>query len=107
MKNWQRTILISMSAVVLGLVALVVQAIANQPGWSSALKRGLVVGIAVILGTLYMIATGAISAFPVEWQAVIVYWFIVVAGIIAVGQAVYDFLKPILDKIEKATSPDV
>ncbi len=90
--------------VVLALVALIVQAIANQPGWTTTAKRWVAIAIAVVLGTLYMVATGAISVVPVETQAALVYWFIVVAGIVATGQAVYAFLKPALDKLETTTS---
>lgn len=93
--------------IVLAFVALIVQAIANQPGWSATGKRWATVGIAVLLGSIYMVATGAISVIPVDAQAVLVYWFIVIAGIIAVGQAVYGFMKPYLSKLEIVTSPDV
>lgn len=92
--------------VVLGLVGLVVQAIAQQPAWTAGLKRIITVVVAVLLGTVYVVATGGISVVPGQVQAAIVYWFIVVAGIIAVGQAVYGFLKPYLEKLEVATSPD-
>lgn len=91
--------------VVLGLVALVVQAVAQRPTWSANRKRGLTIVIAALLGTLYLAATGGISALPANVQAGLVYWFVVIAGIIAVGQAVYGFLKPWLAKIEQATSP--
>ena len=89
--------------IVLALVALIVQAVANRPGWSSNLKRGITIGVAVVLGSFYMLATGAISVLPTNVQAVLVYWFIVIAGIIAVGQAVYNYLKPYLDKLETHT----
>lgn len=90
--------------VVLALVALVIQAVANQPRWSSNVKRGITIVVAVFLGSVYMVATGAITGIPVDVQAALVYWFIVVAGIIAVGQAVYNYLKPYLDRIEVASS---
>lgn len=90
--------------VVLGLVALVIQAIANRPTWSSNLKRGVTLGVAALLGTVYMVATGGISAVPLPVQETLVYWFVVVAGIVAVGQAVYGYLKPYLDSLEDKTS---
>lgn len=90
--------------VVLAFVGLVVQALANRPSWSPNLKRGVTVAIAAFLGTLYMVATGAISAIPLQVQDAVVYWFVVVAGILAVGQSVYGFLKPYLDKLEAKTS---
>ena len=90
--------------VVLAAVALFVQAVVNQPRWSSTVKRWVTVGIAVVLGTLYMVATGAITELPTEVSETLTYWFIVVAGIIAVGQAVYNFLKPYLEKVEQATA---
>lgn len=92
--------------VILALFALIMQAIANQPGWTATAKRWVVIAIATLLGTLYMVATGAISVISRDVQAAVAYWFIVIAGIIAVGQAVYGFLKPALDKIEKVTSSD-
>lgn len=92
--------------IVLGLVALIVQAIANQPGWTSGAKRWATIIIAVVLGTLHMVATGAVSVVPADTRDGLVYWFIIVAGIIAVGQSVYGFLKPYLAKLEVATSAD-
>lgn len=90
--------------IILALAALVIQAVINRSSWSSNMKRGVTIAIAVFLGTLYMVCTGAISAIPLPVQDAIVYWFIAVAGIVAVSQAVYGFFKPYLETLEAKTS---
>ena len=91
--------------IVLAVVALVVQAVVNQPKWGANVKRGITISIAFVLSLIYMISTGAISAVPANVQAGLVYWFVIFAGILAVAQSVYRFLKPYLATLEAKTSP--
>lgn len=92
--------------VILGAIALVVQAVIQKPSWSPRRKRGVTVAVAVVLGTLYAVAAGMVEGFPPVWSEMLVGWLVLIAGIIVVSQAVYRFFRPWLATIERATSPN-
>lgn len=91
--------------IILGIVAVFVQAVINQPTWPSNVKRAVTVVVAIVLAVIYMVATGAISVVSADAQAAVVYWFIVIAGIVLVAQVVYRFIQPAAKKVEVITSP--
>ena len=84
----------------LSAVALLLQAVINQPGWTPAVKKAVAVGVAGVLAAVYAVASGQIPEVPAEWVDVLVHWLIVGATILVIGQAVYGFLKTPLAAIE-------
>ena len=87
----------------LPFLALFVQAVINQPSWSAKAKRWVAVGVSVLMGVVYLIATGQISEIPVAAQAVVVRFVVVTVSVLVVAQAVYRFFKPVLEPIEEKT----
>ena len=72
--------------------------------FSSNTKRLVVVGVALVLGSLYAVASGLIQGVPPNVSDLVTQVLITAATILVVTQAVYNFLKPVLDTIESATS---
>ena len=89
--------------ILLAFVGLVLQAVIQRPDWSARLKRGITLGVAAVLGTVYAVIFGAISGFPPGVVATLSSWLANIAAILVCGQAVYGYLKPILNKLESAT----
>ncbi|MDQ7991207.1 MAG: hypothetical protein AAGC63_00295 [Propionicimonas sp.] len=88
----------------LPFVALLLQAVVNQPSWTAKTKRWIAVGMATLMGVVYLVASGLIAEVPVAAQQVVVRFVIVVVAVLLAAQAVYSFLKPVLDKIEVKTA---
>ena len=87
--------------VILAILGLLIQSVSQAFATIPATaKRVLAAVIAVLLGTIYMVATGAIPDIPTQAQVWVAHWFVIAAGILAVGQAVYAYLKPFLAKVE-------
>jgi len=89
--------------VILAILGLLIQSASQAfATLTPNIKRVLTAVIAVLLGSIYMVATGSIPDVPAQAQTWIAHWFVIVAGILAVGQAVYAYLKPYLSKVENA-----
>lgn len=88
----------------LPFLALLLQAIVNQPTWSAKVKRWIAVGMATLMGVVYLVASGQIAEIPVAAQEVVVRFVIVTVAVLISAQAVYGFLKPVLDGIEAKTA---
>ena len=76
----------------------------QRPDWSAKTKRGVTLGVAAVLGTVYAVVFGAIGGFPPSAVATISSWLVDIAVILVCGQAVYGYLKPNLSKLEASTS---
>lgn len=90
-------------SIVLGLVALPLISLVVQSHWSATVKRVTVVAVSAVLAVLYMVATGNVDGVPADVVAQLVRWFVILAGIVVVTQAVYNLVKGPLAKWEAVT----
>ena len=91
--------------IILSVIALPLISLVNGlAGWSANKKKATVVGVALVLAALYVVAAGLISEVPQEWSAYVTRALVITAIIVVVTQAVYNFLKPALTAIEESGS---
>ena len=91
--------------ILLTVVAMpLISLINGLAGWSKNKKKATVLGVAIVLGVLYTVAAGLISEIPAEWSAYVTRALVIAAIIVVVTQAVYNFFKPVLDRIENSVS---
>lgn len=91
--------------IILTVVAMpLISLINGLAGWSKNKKKATVLGVAIVLGVIYTVAAGLISEVPAEWSAYVTRALVIAAIIVVVTQAVYNFFKPVLDRIENSVS---
>lgn len=83
-------------AVVAGLLTTVITAVINRSNWSSKVKTY----VALVTALVLTIAGVFFQLFPDRWETVAAG----IAAVFGVAQAVYPVLKPILKKLEVATT---
>ena len=81
---------------VAGLVVTVITALINRGWWSSRVKVYVSLAVAVVL----TVAAVVFQLFPQAWDAVAA----AIAAVFGVAQAVYPVLKPLLKRLESATT---
>ena len=81
---------------VAGIVTNLVTALINRVGWSSKIKTYVALATALVL----TIAGVVFQLFPQAWPTVAAG----IAAVFGVSQALYPVLKPILSKLEEATT---
>ncbi len=89
---------------ILTAIALVLTSVVNQPSWSPQAKKLATIIVAGVVGAVYAIAAGLIAEVPDAWSQIVTRLIVVAAIILVCGQAVYQFLKSPLTKIESATA---
>ena len=91
--------------IILTVVAMpLISLINGLAGWSKNKKKATVLVVAIVLGVLYTVAAGLISEVPAEWSAYVTRALVIAAIIVTATQAVYNFFKPALDRIENSVS---
>ena len=91
--------------IILTVVAMpLISLINGLAGWSKNKKKATVLGVAIVLGVIYTVAAGLISEIPAEWSEYVTRALVIAAIIVVVTQAVYNFFKPVLDRIENSVS---
>ena len=81
---------------VAGIITNLVTALINRVGWSSKIKTYVALATALVL----TIAGVVFQLFPQAWPTVAAG----IAAVFGVSQALYPVLKPILSKLEEATT---
>lgn len=81
---------------VAGLVVTVITALINRGWWSSKVKVYVSLAVAVVL----TVAAVIFQLFPGAWDVIAA----AIAAVFGVAQAVYPILKPLLKKLEFATT---
>lgn len=89
---------------ILTAIALVLTSVVNQPSWTPQAKKATTIIVAGVVGAAYAIAAGLIAEVPEDWSRIATRIIVVAAIILVCGQAVYQFLKNPLTKIESATA---
>ena len=91
--------------IILSVLALpLISFINGLAGWSTNKKKATVVGVAFVLGAIYTLAAGLITEIPQQWADYATRALVITAIIVVVTQAVYNFFKPVLDRIETGVS---
>ena len=91
--------------IILTVVAMpLISLINGLAGWSKNKKKATVVGVSLVLGVIYTIAAGLITEIPQQWAGYVTRALVITAIIVVVTQAVYNFFKPVLDRIETGVS---
>ena len=91
--------------IILSVLALpLISFINGLAGWSTNKKKAIVVGVAFVLGAIYTLAAGLITEIPQQWAGYATRALVITAIIVVVTQAVYNFFKPVLDRIETGVS---
>lgn len=92
-------------ALLVAAVAPFVVAIITRPQWSADVKRYVAGGVCVVLGLVAAVGTGAIDGIPDSWQAWTVRIVVAAGIVVSLGQGFYQVFKPLVDKLEAATTP--
>ena len=87
-----------------GIAMPIISIINGLTGWSIQRKKATVVGVSVVLAVLYVIAAGLIVEIPQSWADIVTRVLVNAAIIVVVTQAVYNFFKPSLTKLENKVS---
>lgn len=83
-------------ALVAGLLTTVITSLINRVNWSSKVKVYVSAGTAVVL----TVAAVVFQLFPAAWETTAA----VCAAVFGVAQAVYPVIKPLLKRLEYATT---
>ena len=81
--------------IILGVLAPLLAAIVNQPGWSTNRRRGVAVAVCGVLAVVYAIATRSVDlGLGSRVTDVLVRGIVALAVIITVAQGIYRALTP-------------
>ena len=95
----------ALSLIVAVLVLPLLTAVFTRPGMTPALKRGLSVGVAAVLGTLSAVVSGQLDDLvPPEATAWVIRILIWISTVAIAGQAAYKLLTDPTKAIEAATT---
>ena len=91
--------------IILAVIAMPLISIINGlAGWSATYKKLTVVGVSLVLGVLYVIASDMIQELPDSWAPATTRVLVVTATVIVVTQAVYKMIQGPLTALETFAS---
>ena len=97
----------AIGVIVGGVVTPFLVAIMTHPTMKPAHKRGIALGVSVVVGLITAVATGAISEIPVTIQTAIARSVVVVGIVVALAQVYYQQFKDAVKTVEERTEGDI
>ena len=93
----------AIGVIVGGVVTPFLVAIMTHPTMKPAHKRGIALGVSVVVGLITAVATGTISEIPVTIQSAIARSVVVVGTVVALAQVYYQQFKDAVKTVEIKT----
>lgn len=93
----------AIGVIVGGVVTPFLVAIMTHPTMKPEHKRGIALGVSVVVGLITAVATGAISEIPVTIQTAIARSVVVVGIVVALAQVYYQQFKDAVKAVETKT----
>ena len=97
----------AIGVIVGGVITPFLVAIMTHPTMKPAHKRGIALGVSVVVGLITAVATGAISEVPVTIQTAIARSVVVVGIVVALAQVYYQQFKDAVKTVEWRTEGDI
>ena len=90
----------AIGVIVGGVITPFIVAILTHPTMKPAHKRGIALGVSVMVGLIVAVATGAITEIPVTIQSAIARSVVVVGIVVALAQVYYRQFKDAVKTVE-------
>lgn len=93
----------AIGVIVGGVITPFIVAILTHPTMKPQYKRGISLGVAVMVGLVVAVATGAITEIPINVQSALARSVVVVGVVVALAQVYYRQFKDAVKTVESET----